>query len=120
MLSLESAPRSKLVVSGRKGDILDLGFARITNKWAFKLKEYQASIGTIDDGTGRLSSGCALKFSPAVRFGVMAPIIQVAAARIRFTWMQMGVKYLEVDILGGINLKRKSIYAEIAISLVQW
>ena len=117
--SLESAPREKIIISGPKGDIINLGFARITNKWKFKLKEYETDIiggYTVD----KIFTGWKFKFSPTIDVSLRNPYLRLAAFRLRFTWIQSGLQLIKVDINGGYKSRRKECFVEIVVSLVQW
>ncbi len=119
MESLESAPRRKIVIVGPTRDIMDLGFARITNKWAFKLKEYEAEIGK-RSGERHVFSGWKFKFSPAADVSLRHPFLRSAEFRFMFTWVQSGLHLIRIDINVGYELRHEEGFVEIIASLVQW
>lgn len=118
--SLVSAPRKQVIISGPTRDIMDLGFARITNKWKFKLKEYETEIVGKHTGHSQLFTGWKFKFSPTVDVSIRSPFVRSAALRFRFTWIELDLQLVRIDINAGYSIRHDDGFVEIIASLVQW
>lgn len=118
--SLDSAPRVQLYISGPSRDILDLGFARITNKFKFKLKEYEVDIAGSYAPGGFLKSGWKFKFSPSVDVSIKHPWLRSVSARFRFTWVQRGRSTIKIDVHVGYKIRGNEMFTQVNAYLVQW
>ena len=119
-MSLECSPRMLTVISGPSRDIINLGFARITSKWRFKLNEYEADIAPRYGDSGHIVSGWKFKFSPLAEPSIKFPFLVRASVGFKFTWIESGIQLIHVGINVGYKAHKNEMFIEVTASLVQW
>ena len=117
--SLESSPRRALCISGPTGDLINIGPVRVTNKFKFKLKTYEADLSGIYV-RGIMHSGWKFKLRPSANIIFRSPIIKRLAVGLSFIYILRRRPVVIFDVNFGYKYKYNEFYGEIICALVQW
>lgn len=104
---------------GRQTDIFNLGFARITNNFKFKLKEIDVSISElVSDGTPS-PHDWRLKVKPALRFSLKEIISRISLS-VSFDYIYRFNRLLSFQVYASYHRKKNEGRAGINIFFLHW
>lgn len=118
--SIGPSPPYTVRTFGPQGDFLDLGFARITDKFKFKLKEYKVIIYGKESRQGEIksSSGLEYKFSPTIDFS-SKQLVRRVIVRNFFTFVNVAKKVLRANIFFGYDRRHRFLLG-IDLDFLNW
>jgi len=93
------AARLRTYTVGRQGDLIDLGFAKITENFKFRFKEYETQV----------TRHWKFKFSPSVT-GNTTDIISKALARFSLTYYARRARTLRITLEVGYSVKLENYF----------
>lgn len=96
--------------TGPSGDLINIGPIRVSNKFRFKLKDYEAD----------LTNNWTYRLRPVFRVTSRAPFVRVVGAGQQFTFADHGKKLFRVTLAVGANLAELEGLVELHFELLTW
>jgi hypothetical protein len=97
-------------IVGRPNDVLDWGPIRVTGKFKFRLKHYEA----------QLASCWNFRFKPRIDLSSEIPFVKKLCVSTEFVYHIRGKKMMSIEAEVGISVERRDLYAWVGVSLANW